>query len=76
MYRRVRHASGPKGVVLADEMGLGKTVQVISLLLALLKKSGALSCFSGTFWLFSGRVEKFFRVVQQQQHIADCSLQK
>eukprot|EP00903_Cladosiphon_okamuranus_P013898 g12926.t1 len=40
MYRRVRHADGPKGVILADDMGLGKTVQTISLLLALLKKKG------------------------------------
>lgn len=43
MYRRVRHADGPKGVVLADDMGLGKTVQTVSLLLALLKKKGELA---------------------------------
>lgn len=49
MYRRVRHASGPKGVVLADDMGLGKTVQTIALLLALLKKSGAVLCFALLF---------------------------
>lgn len=42
MYRRVRHADGPKGVILADDMGLGKTVQTVSLLLALLKKKGAI----------------------------------
>lgn len=40
MYRRVRHADGPKGVILADDMGLGKTVQTIALLLALLNKKG------------------------------------
>ncbi|CAM9716800.1 unnamed protein product, partial [Hapterophycus canaliculatus] len=44
MYKRVRHADGPKGVILADDMGLGKTVQTISLLLALLKKSGTVHC--------------------------------
>lgn len=42
MFRRVRHANGPKGVVLGDDMGLGKTVQIIALFSALLKKSGAL----------------------------------
>lgn len=41
MFRRVRHANGPKGVVLGDDMGLGKTVQIIALFSALLKKTGA-----------------------------------
>ena len=40
MYRRVRHASGPKGVVLADEMGLGKTVQVMALIAHLMEEKG------------------------------------
>lgn len=41
MWRRIRHYERPKGAILADDMGLGKTVQIIALLTALLKKTGA-----------------------------------
>lgn len=41
MWRRIRHSERPKGAILADDMGLGKTVQIIALLTALLKKTGA-----------------------------------
>ena len=41
MWRRIRHSEQPKGAILADDMGLGKTVQIIALLTALLKKTGA-----------------------------------
>lgn len=41
MWRRVRAPENPKGVILADDMGLDKTVQIMALLSALLKKTGA-----------------------------------
>ena len=41
LWRRIRHSEGPKGAILADDMGVGKTVQIVALLTALLKKTGA-----------------------------------
>ena len=45
LWRRIRHAEGPRGAILADDMGVGKTVQIVALLTALFKKSGVI-CYT------------------------------